>query len=364
MGAAAAAALARRGQRVIGFDRHSRGHDQGESHGHTRIIRTAYYEAADYVPLAQAAFAGWYDLEQRSGHHLVTACQCLSIGTESSTLIQGVRRAASQHGLVSESLDSAGLHQRFPQFKFSDEYVGVVESSAGFLYVDECVRALQADAAAHRAELRFNEQVIEWTVTDGTVAVRTTWETISAKRLVITAGAWSKESLGGLKLPLTVMRQVPQWFKPSDAWAFRRDRFPIFMAELPDGHYYGVPMIDPRGVKIARHYGAPELPGPKQARYDITPEDEAPIRQFLKEHLPGVNGPRQAASVCLYTLTPDRHFIIDRHPEFPQVVLACGFSGHGFKFAPVVGEILADLAMNGETQHPIGMFRINRFVER
>src|SRR4051812_22618658 len=215
MGAAAASSLARRGLRVLGFDRHQRGHSLGSSHGHTRIIRTAYYEHADYVPLCQAAFTGWYDLEQRSGQHLVTACLCLSIGKATGELVQGVRSAASEHGLISESLDPAGLRSRFPQFQFGDEYVGMVESSAGFLYVDDCVRSLQDEAIANRAELRFDEQVLEWKVIGDTVAVRTAWETLSANRLIITAGAWTRETLA-LDLPLTIMRQIPQWFLPKD----------------------------------------------------------------------------------------------------------------------------------------------------
>ncbi|MFL5329013.1 MAG: N-methyl-L-tryptophan oxidase [Gemmataceae bacterium] len=364
MGAAATAVLARRGLRVLAFDRYQRGHALGSSQGHTRIIRTAYYEAADYVPLCRAAFSGWYDLEQRTGQHLVTACECLTIGQPSGALIQGVQTAATLHGLNLAPLDPATLRNRFPQFRFGDDYVGAIESEAGFLYVDDCVRALQDDALAHRAELRFAEQVLEWKVVGDTVAVRTAWETVSAARLVIAAGAWTKKTLDGLELPLTIMRQVPQWFRPANAEAFRRDRFPIFMAEVPEGHFYGVPMLDPRGMKIAQHYGAPELPCVKEARYDVTPEDEKPIRRFLSEHLPDVTGPRTSASVCLYTLTPDRHFIIDRHPEYPQVAIAGGFSGHGFKFAPVVGEILADLVTKSETAYPVGMFRVGRFDKK
>jgi sarcosine oxidase len=361
MGSAAAAALARRGQRVLGFDRFPRGHVQGSSHGHTRIIRTAYFEHADYVPLCLAAFGYWYDLEQRTGRHLLTGCHCLSLGRADGELIRGVSTAAHDHALTVERLEPERLRKRYPQFQFDDDYLGVCEQAAGFLYVDDCVRALQDDAIAHRADLRFGEQVLEWKAVGDGVAVRTPWETHSAKRLAIAAGPWAKAAIADARLPLTVMRQVPMWFRPDDPSLFRRDRFPLFIAEVPAGHFYGVPMIDYRGVKTAMHYGAPEVAGPEKLRFDVTPEDEAPVRSFLNEHIPDAAGKRETGSVCLYTLTPDRHFILDRHPEHSQVAVAVGFSGHGFKFAPVVGEILADLLTVGQTRHPIGMFSMKRF---
>jgi sarcosine oxidase len=158
------------------------------------------------------------------------------------------------------------------------------------------------------------------------------------------------------------MRQVPLWFEPRDPGLFRRDVFPPFVADTPAGIFYGFPMIDPAGAKVAQHYGAPELDDPASVERAVTERDEEALRGFLREHLPALDGPRRRASVCLYTLTPDRHFLIDLHPEHPKVAIAAGFSGHGFKFAPVVGEVLADLAEKGRTEQPIGMFRIGRFA--
>lgn len=363
MGSATAATLSRRGLRVLGLEQFDRGHSLGSSHGHTRIIRTAYYEHPDYVPLCQSAFAAWYDLEQRTGMNLLTQCPCLSLGPKNSELIQGVTAAAEQHRLDVQQLGPGRLRQWYPQFRLDDDIFGMMETASGFLYVDDCVRTLQDDASAHGAELRFGEPVLEWKVASDTVAVRTAWETLSAARLIVSAGPWARAMLADLQLPLTVMRQVPMWFGPHNPELFRRDRFPIFIAELSGGAFYGLPMIDPRGVKVAMHYGAPELPGPESVNREATDADEQPLRRFLSQFLPDA-GPRMHASVCLYTLTPDRHFIIDRHPEYANVAIAAGFSGHGFKFAPVVGEVLADLVTDGETKHPVGMFSLRRFVAK
>ena len=361
MGSAAAATLSRRGLRVLGIEQFDRGHALGSSHGHTRIIRTAYYEHPDYVPLCRSSFAAWHDLEQRTGRHLLTQCPCLSLGLANGELIQGVTSAAERHQLDIERINSNDLRQRFPQFQFDYDVVGVIETASGFLYVDDCVRALQDDAISHGAELRFGEPVLEWKAVGDSVAVRTAWETLSAARLIVTAGPWAGTMLAGLKLTLTVMRQVPMWFRPIEPASFRRDCFPIFIADLPGAAVYGLPMIDPRGIKVALHYGAPELPGPDAVNREITDADESPVRQFLTQHLADAAGPRTHASICLYTLTPDRHFVIDEHPACQNVAIAAGFSGHGFKFAPIVGEALANFATEGKMGQSVRMFSIRRF---
>src|SRR5262245_46216456 len=327
MGSATAAELARRDLRVLGLEQFDRGHALGSSHGHTRIIRTAYFEHPDYVPLCRAAFASWYDLEQRTGRQLLIDCPCLTLGPPDGELVSGVLAAAHQHKLEVDSLSHGELCRRYPQFHCEDHFIGVLEHSSGILLVDDCVRTLQNEAIQHGAELRFGEDVVEWKAVDGGVAVRTKWETLSAAKLVITAGSWAGRVLADLNLPLTVMRQVPMWFRPDYPAQFRRDHFPIFILDAPEGNYYGMPMLDQRGIKVARHYGAPELSGPDQVQRQMTDDDEQPIRRFLETYLPTAAGPRSDASVCLYTLTPDRHFIIDRHPKFDHVAIAAGFSG-------------------------------------
>jgi sarcosine oxidase len=184
----------------------------------------------------------------------------------------------------------------------------------------------------------------------------------SADRLVITAGPWASQLLAGYGANLTIMRQIVFWFGASDERLFRQDVFPLYIADTPFGHFYGIPALDSNGVKVAQHYGAPELHDPADIQRTVTAEDEEPVRSFIRGHLPGADGPRRRASVCIYTLTPDRHFVIDVHPEHANVAVAAGFSGHGFKFSSVVGEVLADLAEKGQTNLPIERFRLARFA--
>jgi sarcosine oxidase len=362
MGSAAAFELARRGRKVLGLEQFALGHDQGSSHGHTRIIRTAYYEHPGYVPLVRRSFERWYDLEQRQGQRLLTECNCLSIGAPDSELVAGVRQSAAEHGLVVEHLSPADLRARWPVFRFGAEYGGVIERAAGFLYVDDCVRAFAAEARRLGADLREGEPVVSWQADASGVVVQTSSGRHRAERLILTAGPWARRLLAGWGARLTVMRQVVFWLGTRDDGLFRRDRFPIFIADTPGGPFYGLPMLDAHGAKVARHYGAPELSDPSAVERSVRDEDEEPVRRFVREHLPDADGPRRRASVCIYTLTPDRHFILDVHPEHPNVALAAGFSGHGFKFAPVVGEILADLVEAGKTKWLIELFRITRFA--
>ncbi|HVS35713.1 MAG TPA: N-methyl-L-tryptophan oxidase [Gemmataceae bacterium] len=359
MGSAAAFELGRRGRRVLGLEQFALGHDRGSSHGHTRIIRKAYFEHPDYVPLVLRAWERWRDLERRCGRTLLTEHPCLSIGPPDGELIAGVRQSAAQHRLLVEALDAAGLRRRYPAFRFSDEYVGLVEPSAGFLYVDDCVRAHAEEARKLGAVIRDGEPATSWKAEGSGVIVETTAGRYSAGRLIITAGPWAGRMLGEIGADLTVMRQVVFWLGGDEA-ALRREAFPIFIAQTPDGDFYGLPALNADGVKVARHYGVPELREPSQIVRTISEADEAPVRRFVRAHLPAADGPVRRASTCIYTLTADRHFLIDVHPEHPQVIFAAGFSGHGFKFASVMGEILADLAESGRTDQPIGMFRLGR----
>lgn len=362
MGGAALFECARRGWRVLGLERHAMGHDRGSSHGQTRIIRKAYYEHPAYVPLLHRAYERWYDLEQRIGKHLLTECGVLSVGLPTSELLQGVETSANTHALPIEKFDADELRLRYPMFRFGPEYAGILERSGGFLAVDDCVRGYVDAARQLGATVHESETVFGWQATSREVIVRTDRGTYHAARLILTAGSWLGELLSDWGVPLTVMRQVPMWFGVEFPEQFRRDRMPCWIADTPAGMFYGFPMLDPLGVKIAEHYGAVEVGHPSEIDRQVHAADEERLWHFLTPHLPGVVGPRHRATVCTYTLTPDRHFLIDRHPEYDNVCIAGGFSGHGYKFASVVGEILADLVEHGRTSWPIDMFRWGRWT--
>ena len=361
MGSAACYELARRGRRVLGLEQFPLVHSHGSSHGHTRIIRTAYAEHPGYVPLVRRAFSRWYELEQATGRHLLTECACLNASVPGSELVEGVLASVRQHGLAAEELIGDEINRRFPAFQFPADYAGVLERAAGFLYVEDCVQAHVDAAMSLGAEIHAEETVRAWkTVGDG-VEVATDKGTYRAAKLVVTAGAWATRLLADIGVPLRVMRQTLLWFDAGPhADKFRRDRFPAFIADVPGGPFYGLPAIDRRGLKVARHYNAPELSDPDGVNWDVTADDEAAMRPLLDQYIPGL-GPLTAGQVCMYTVTPDRHFVIDVHPADPRVVVACGFSGHGFKFASVVGEVLTDLAEGGTTRHDIAMLSAKRF---
>jgi sarcosine oxidase len=354
MGSAALYELARRGRRVLGLEQFPAVHDRGSSHGQTRVIRTAYYEHADYVPILRRAWDRWYELEQLVGRHLLTETGCLSIGPAGGELVAGVRESARLHGLALEGRDPA-------PFRVPEGFESVFEAKAGYLMVEECVRAHLERAVAAGAELRTEEPVRSWNADGDGLVVRTDSESYRCAKLVVTAGAWATRLLADLGIPLTVMRQTMLWFEPREPERFRRDRFPVFLYESPRGAFYGLPMIDSRGLKVARHYGASELASPDGVDWTTCDADEQPVREFLSECVDVPIGRCSARQVCQYTLSPDRHFIVDRHPANGNVVFAAGFSGHGFKFAPVIGEILADLADTGTTRWPIGFLRAARF---
>ncbi len=361
MGSATCLELARRGARVLGLEQFRLAHSRGSSHGQTRVIRTAYFEHPAYVPMVRRAFELWYDLEQQTGTKLLTECPCLNIGRPDSTLIAGVRRAAAEHQLAVEQLSADDIHRRFPVLHFDESYCGLLEQHAGFLDVENCVRNMVQAARRLGAVILSGVPVQSWQPHHDGVLVQTSIADFTADRLILTAGPWTRALLQDLKIPLTLMRQTLIWFDTKNDRRFRRDRFPIYLAELPEGTFYGLPVINSFGHKVAQHYGAPEKDRPEEIDRRITPADIEAVRTFLSEHVPDANGPFRFGQVCIYTLTPDRHFILDVHPEYPQVALAAGFSGHGFKFAPVVAEIMSDLIWSGRRAWPLEMFRLDRF---
>ena len=361
MGSAAAYHLARRDRRVVGFDRFPPAHDKGASHGRSRIIREAYWEHPSYVPLLWRAYDLWTDLEKASGRSLLLTTGGIMIGAPDSDLIKGSLESARLHRLTHEVLDAPAIRRRFPVFNPADDMIGVFEPRAGVLAPEECVRVNLEQAARAGAELHHEEQVLTWSAQPKGVEVRTALGRYEAGRLVIAAGPWAPQVLADLGLPLVIERQVIAWFRPVRlAEAFAPGRCPVHIWRVNGRLYYGFPRLDADGVKIAEHAGGDPTTA-DTIRREIAPEEiEELRREFVARHMPAANGQVLLTGTCMYAMTPDTHFIIDHHPDHPNVVIAAGFSGHGFKFVPVIGEILADLVLDGKTRHDISLFAIGR----
>jgi sarcosine oxidase len=352
MGSAAAYHLARRGSRVLGLDRFGPAHALGSSHGGSRVYRQAYFEDPAYVPLLLRAWDLWHEL----GRDCFVPTGGLYVGRPDRATFGGSLRAAQEWGLAHEVLGPADVARRFPTFALQPDELALYEERAGFARPERTVAAHLALAAEAGAELRFDEPALGWSAGRSGVSVRTGRATYTAGALVVAAGAWTPELLAGLGLPLVVERQVMHWVAPSGPIA-PYEAIPVFICGDGRAQVYGFPAIDgpAGGVKISFfRAGGPTTPDTVDRT--VRPAEVAELRARARQVLPGLDGPAVAATVCMYTTTPDEHFVIGRHPAYDNVVVAGGFSGHGFKFVPVVGEVLADLALDGATRQPIGLF--------
>ena len=361
VGSAAAFHLARRSVKVLGLDQFPGGHDRGSSHGETRVIRQAYFEHADYVPLLLRAYELWRELEQEAAADLLHQVGLLQVGPPDGHVVHGVLEAARLHGLSVESLSEVEAPLRFPGFRVPEGSVGVFEPSAGYLKVERCVLAHLTGAQKNGAELRFGITAQSWRAEGSGVRVETNQGTFSAGKLIITAGPWAPQFLADLGVPLQVRRKHLYWFPVIDRSYHENQGCPTYLYELPHGVYYGFPQIDELGVKVAEHSGGACVTDPTNDPRPLDNADLARVESFLADFLPGVGRPMQRRSVCFYTMSPDEHFLVDRHPRHANVHFVAGLSGHGFKFTSVLGEVLADLALSGKTDLPIGFLSLDRF---
>ena len=363
MGSAAAYHLARRGRSVLGIDRFAPPHPMGSSHGQTRIIREAYFEHPAYVPLVQRAYALWEELERAAGAKLLLKTGGLMIGLPDSALVTGARRSAQTHRLEHEILSGADVSRRFPVLRPEPGMIAVHEPRAGILFPEACIRAHLALAEKHGAAIHVDEPVASWRADEQGVCVTTSRASYRAKRLVVSAGAWARELLADLDPPLTVERQVLFWFDPARSSAqFSAANCPVHLWQFDDRQFaYGFPDLG-EGVKIARHHRGTTGTPATLAR-DVAAAEIEDMRRILRRFLPDAAGALRSSAVCFYTNTPDEHFWIDRHPAHANVLIASPCSGHGFKFASVVGEILAALATDETPPFDLALFR-NRWPLR
>jgi sarcosine oxidase len=363
MGSSAAYHLARRGQRVLGLEKFTPAHDKGSSHGGSRIIRQSYFEDPAYVPLLLRAYELWEDLAHDSGQEVYRITGGLFLGPSECLTVAGSLRASLQWSLPHEVLDAAQIRTRFPNFTPQPDDVGLYEPKAGFARPEMTVAAHLDLAAREGATLRFGEEVLHWSESTAGVTVTTGTDTYTAGQVVICPGAWAPELLAELGIPITVERQVLYWLDPVGGTAPFEDQ-PIFINENANGmQIYGFPAIDgPRGgVKVA-FFRKGQVCTPETIDRIVHPEEISAMRDRVTELLPALAGDCVHSATCMYSNTSDEHFVITRHPDYANVTVACGFSGHGFKFVPVVGEIVADLATTGTTAHPIGLFDPQRLV--
>jgi sarcosine oxidase len=360
-GAGALYHLARRGVSVLGLERFNIAHDRGSSHGETRIIRKAYVEHPDFVPLVLSAYKLWNELETESGQTLFHNCGFLLCGLPDSEAIAGSRLAVEQHGVDIQNMDLDAARKKYSGFRFFDDFEVMYDADAGYLEVEHCTQAHVEQALKHHAVVNTGETVLDWSSDGITVRVTTDQNEYQAARLIITAGAWSTELLADLSIPLKVLRKPFFWHETTtDCYNASRGA-PAFYFEFPTGKmFYGFPSIDGKTVKLAEHSAGKPVFDPLNIDREIHSEDTAPIAAFIAQHIPGLKTEPARHSVCMYTLTPDRHFIVDSHPQYENVTIGAGFSGHGYKFTTVLGQAMADLSLDGKTEHPIEFLSINR----
>lgn len=363
MGSATACHLALRGRRVLGLDRWPPEHTFGSWHGDSRIIRETYFEHPMYVPIVRRAYDLWRELEGRVGRSLLHETGGLTIGPPEGDSVLGALRSARQFGIASELLSGDEVRRRFPAFEPRSGDVAVLDPRAGYLEPEACVAAYRTVARQHGADLRFGEPVLAWEAEGAGVRVTTPCGVHFAERLVLAVGTGVRALVPDLDLPLTVERQILYWLEP-DATDPRYDRpwFPIFLHEYaPGAMCYGFPRL-PRGVKASVMHGGEVVSDPDAVRRTVGDDEIEPLRRALASILPGLAvAPVRESTVCLFTNTPDHHFLIDFHPASPQVLISSPCSGHGFKFASALGEMQADLITEGRSRFDLSRFSLDRF---
>ncbi|MGB5508741.1 N-methyl-L-tryptophan oxidase [Robiginitalea sp.] len=368
MGASACYHLAKRGCRVLGLEQHDIPHELGSHAGQSRIIRKAYGEAIGYVPLLERAYENWRTLESETGSRVFYETGLTYFGPPGSPFLQTVRESAETYRIPLQDLSPEACRRKYPQFALPEHFERLEEPEAGLLTPERSILLLAKQALQQGAVILCGEPVLGWEYQDGGVVVRTPRQTYRAGKLVITAGAWARELLPGLEPRLQVTRQALAWVQPEDWERFTLGTFPCWHLEHEGYHFYGFPIMPegtfggPHGLKLALHHPGEAVTDPDTANRSPSKAEEKVLVEFLEKFIPQGYVRTLEMKTCLYTNTPDGHFVVDYLKEYGKdVVLAAGFSGHGFKFVSVIGEVLADLALEGATPFPIGFLRADRF---
>jgi sarcosine oxidase len=365
MGSAAVYHLAKRGKRVLGLEQFDVPHMKGSSHGYTRIIRLAYYEHPSYVMLLKRAYELFHDIEKVAGEKLLHYTGSIDAGPADSTVFSGALRSATQYDLQHEVLTGAELAQRFPGYRLPHDIMALYQPQGGFVTPERCIVAYANAAMALGADIHGRERVLGYEPTaSGGVRVFTNRDEYFADSLIVTAGAWDANLMPFLRGLAVPERQVLAWLQPQKPELFQPHNFPVFNCLVPEGRYYGFPQHAIPGFKFGKYHHFEETGNPSGLLDDVNEprdEDEIMLREFAERYFPDGSGPTMTLAGCMFTNTPDGHFIIDQHPNLPQVVYASPCSGHGYKFASVIGEVLAEMADLGYTRWDINLFRADRF---
>ena len=356
--------LAKHGLKVLGIDRFAPGHNRGSSHGETRAIRKAYFEHPDYVPLLNRAYELWHELNATTEQAVFYQTGILEVGLPNGALLPGIRKAARQHKLKIEELDACEVGRRFPGFRAPEGNAAIYEPEGGYLLVEESVKLYVKLASMAGASLAIGQSVKNWSWTAGDIHVQTDTDTFRTKYLVITAGAWSNDLISSRGIQLRVLRKHQLWYAPEPD-AYRQDSSsPVFFYETPDGCYYGCPTLATHAepmVKIAEHTGGKPVADPLNCNREIDEDDRQRVEKFMAKYMPSMTNRQLRHEVCMYTMSDDEHFVVDRHPDYSNVVFAAGLSGHGFKFASVLGETLAGWVMGTVADSSLQFLSSTRF---
>lgn len=362
MGSAACYHLAKRGKKVLGLERFGIPHSMGSSHGVNRIIRLAYYEDPSYVPLLRRSYQLWRELQAGAGEQVLHITGSIDAGESNGEIVQGALESCRLHNLEHEVLTAAELRQRHPGYVLPDDFLAVYQPEGGFVVSERAIVAHVNGALTAGAEIHGRERVLGWEPIAGGVRVSTDRGAYEADSLIMSAGAWMGKMVPELEAISKPERQVLGWFQPKNPAIFSPDRFPVFNVTVEEGRYYGFPVFGIPGFKVGRYHHLDEQIDPENWDREPNAADEAILRVFAERYFPEGVGATMALQSCIFTNTPDEHFIIDRLPGAPDVIVASPCSGHGYKFCAVIGEILADLAVDGATAHDIGLFKLSRFA--
>jgi len=364
MGSTTSYYLARRGKRVLGLERFGIPHAMGSSHGHTRIIRLAYLEHPSYVLLLRRAYELWREIQGIADEQLLYITGSVDAGPEDSFVFQGSWESCRLHDLPHEVLTGAELRRRCPGYCLPPDHLALLQPEGGFLAPERCIVSYVMAAQSLGAEIHGHERVLERVPLEGGVRVRTDRGVYEADKLIIAAGPWAGKLLGVLDGVAVPERQVLAWLQPTRPEYFRCETFPVFNLLVEEGRFYGFPVFSVPGFKFGKYHHLEEKADPDMVDCSVNERDERVRRQFAERYFPDGCGPTMDLQTCMFTNTPDHHFVIDLHPDYPQVSIASPCSGHGFKFASVIGEIMADLAEKGMTRHDISMFGLDRMTRR